>query len=216
MCVFPFQTHFLTPLLQCLRYCSCSCLWVLSTTFYPACHNSVFCMPRLMFGSCILSSYQTHLSTFSLAQGGKAIRLMELVRLAGRYRLREEIVSGPSRTYGAIASCPIILLTGLDTQIKYISHTTFYPEMTSSSNLSALTEMFTACAMNLVSTESLREGPVSLVSIGLVRKLVSMRWRSITLASLLRTSLLNAAIYSRSRLYCFWLGSWWVHSTSET
>jgi len=73
----------------------------------------------------------------------KVIRLMDLIRLAGRYRLEERIVSGPSCTYGAIASHPLILLTGPGTQMNYISHTTFYQETTSLLNLSELMERFT-------------------------------------------------------------------------
>jgi len=53
---------------------------------------------------------------------------MELIRIAGRYRLEEKIASGPSRTSGAIALHPLTLLTGLDKQMKYISRTTFYRE----------------------------------------------------------------------------------------
>jgi hypothetical protein len=68
---------------------------------------------------------------------------MELIRIAGRYRLREEIVSGPSRTSGVIAFHPLILLTGLDEQMTYISRTTFYQGRTSSLNSSGLKGRFT-------------------------------------------------------------------------
>ena len=62
----------------------------------------------------------------------------------------------------------LILLTGLDEQMKYILHVTFYQEMTLSLNLSDSKEMFIPYTMSSISTQSLREGLVSLVSIGLI------------------------------------------------
>ena len=67
---------------------------------------------------------------------------IELIQLAGRYRMKEKIISGPAHMYGAIALHPLILLTGLDMQMKYILHTIFCQELMLSSNLSELKERF--------------------------------------------------------------------------
>lgn len=99
------------------------------------------------------------------------------------------------------------LVHSLDKQMKYISHMTFYQETTLSLNSSQLKERIAPWATSFISTQSLKEGSVFLVSIGLVRKLASMQWRLITLAGLLRTSSFAAIFSSRSRLFCSWLGS---------
>ena len=58
---------------------------------------SVFCEPHL----CLVYAF-CHLICLHPVPP-KATQPMELIRLAGRYQLREKIMSGPSRTYGAIA-----------------------------------------------------------------------------------------------------------------
>jgi len=155
-------------------------LRLFSTTFH------VFCKPRPMFSSCVLSS---HLRISSPTQGHTtdgADSISWEIQVA-----RKDCVWATSYIW---SDCIASHFTHrLDTQMKYISHMTLYQETTSLLNSSELKKRFTPWTTSFMSTQSLREGPVSLKSIGLVQNMVSMQWQSIALASLLRTSLFNAA-----------------------
>jgi hypothetical protein len=76
--------------------CLLSAFYWIGTPVVP-CHNSVFCEPRLCLLHAFYRLIRRHPVPFEV------IRLMAPIRIAGRYRLREKIASGPSRTYGAIA-----------------------------------------------------------------------------------------------------------------
>jgi len=122
-------------LVSVLCWCPCSFLFVLCA-FYPV----TFCILQGVFNVHFMHFMHFVISSVYI----QTIRLMELVRLAGRYRLQEELASGLSRMYRAIGSPPLILLIGLDTQTKYTLHATFCLETTSSLNSSVLKEIFTA------------------------------------------------------------------------
>jgi len=97
----PFWTCFLTP----LQWCWCSWFMFMSTfvCFLPHSVYFVSHVQRSVHVFCHLTCiYPVPL---------KVIQLMELIWLAGRYRLREKIMSGPPCMYGVIA-LHLILLTG--------------------------------------------------------------------------------------------------------
>jgi len=139
-----------------------------STTFH------VFCKPCPMFSSCILSS---HLCIFSPTQGhttdGADLISWEI------QVVRKDGVWATSYVW---SDCITSHFTHrLDTQMKYILHMILYQEMTSSLNSSKSKKWFTPWTTSFISTQSLREGLVSLESIGLVWNMVLMQWQSITL-----------------------------------
>ena len=100
---FPFLNYFLTPPQWC-------CFMFISTFvhFLPLFYHILYFVSHIW---CSVHPFCHLICLYPVPL--KVIQVMELIQLAGRYRLQERIVSGSSsRTYGVIASHRLILLTG--------------------------------------------------------------------------------------------------------
>ena len=132
MMTISFWTCFLTP--PQWRWCP---WFIFISTFVHFLPRSVFCEPHLTFSPCILSS---HLSISSPTQGHTS---------HGADSISWEIqVARKDRVWIVLyvwSNCiaPSQFTHRLDTQMKYILHSTFYQEMMLSLNSSELKKWFT-------------------------------------------------------------------------
>ena len=128
------------------RCCAASLVDIQLRGFLPClpAHISVLCKLRLIFSSCVPSSHLSTFSDSSLTQGHTTHGAASTDSVSWEVQVeRKDCVWAISYIW---SNCivPSYFTQGLDTQMKYTSHMTFYPETTSSSNSSRSKEMFTA------------------------------------------------------------------------